>query len=112
MTILHYRMNRMIALRPAAIVGLALSFIPAADKHRDGKRAVESATRACELTNWKEANCIDTLAAAYAEAGDFAKAVVWQEKAKALFVSEPDQRTGEEHLKLYQSKKPCRTNDF
>src|SRR5262249_13404605 len=34
---------------------------------RDGKRAVAEATRACELTNWKNAARLDTLAAAYAE---------------------------------------------
>src|SRR5262249_53674769 len=34
------------------------------DGLRDGKRAVEHATRACELTAWKDAIFIDTLAAA------------------------------------------------
>ena len=43
------------------------------EKYRDGKRAVESATRACELTDWKKAGHLDTLAAAYAECGDFAR---------------------------------------
>ena len=40
-------------------------------KYRDGKKAVEAATRACELTQWKKPDFLDTLAAAYAEAGDF-----------------------------------------
>ena len=44
-------------------------------KYRDGQRAVESATRACELTVWQQPGCLDTLAAAYAEAGDFDAAV-------------------------------------
>ena len=38
---------------------------------RNGQKAVESATRACELTDWDEAGIIDTLAAAYAETGDY-----------------------------------------
>ena len=34
---------------------------------RDGKRAVELATRACKLSDWKDANHMENLAAAYAE---------------------------------------------
>jgi tetratricopeptide (TPR) repeat protein len=77
-------------------------------KYRDGKRAVESATRACELWKWKEANFIGTLAAAYAEAGDFEAAVKWQTKANELYADPEDKAKGEERLKLYREKKPYR----
>ncbi len=40
-------------------------------KIRDGEQAVVLATRACELTNWKEPHCLTTLAAAYSEEADF-----------------------------------------
>ncbi len=56
---------------------------------RNGKRAVDEATRACELTEWKDSVCLDTLAAAYAEAGDFPAAVRWQTEAIKLH---PDHR--------------------
>jgi tetratricopeptide (TPR) repeat protein len=48
---------------------------------RDGKKAVEYATEACELTSWKESYFLGTLAAACAEIGEFDKAVRWQKKA-------------------------------
>jgi tetratricopeptide (TPR) repeat protein len=77
-------------------------------KYRDGKRAIESAIRACELTAWKKADYLDTLAAAYAEAGDFAKAVEWQQKAEDLYTDAEGRAVGQERLKLYWNRKPYR----
>jgi tetratricopeptide (TPR) repeat protein len=60
----------------SALNGLAwlLATCPEA-KLRDGPRAVDLAKKACELTLRKETRCVDTLAAACAEAGDFPAAV-------------------------------------
>ena len=77
-------------------------------KFRDGTRAVESATRACELTAWKSANNVDTLAAACAEAGDFESAVRWQQKAQPLFPDEETRARGKERLNFYKLGKPYR----
>ena len=48
---------------------------------RDGRRAVALAQRACELSQWKNAFSIDTLAAASASVGNFSNAVKYQELA-------------------------------
>jgi tetratricopeptide (TPR) repeat protein len=81
-------------------------------KHRDGKKAVESATKACALAEWKDANHLDTLAAACAESGDFDSAVKWQTKANELYSDPKDKTKGESWLKLYQDKKPYREIDL
>lgn len=52
--------------------------------HRHGQQAIEDATKACQLTHWMDEESLDCLAAAYAEAGDFAEAIRQQEKAIAL----------------------------
>src|SRR5262249_24271870 len=76
---------------------------------RDGKRAVDHATLACELTEWKNAVFLDTLAAACAETGDFDKAIEHQKKALSFPAFE--KRYGPEprkRLDLYEKKKPSR----
>ena len=81
------------------------------DSIRDGKRAVDLAQKACELTEWKQAVLIGTLAAAYAEAGEFPKAVSNAEQACSRAREENQTevaKRNEELLKLYQSGKPFR----
>lgn len=75
---------------------------------RDGKKAVELATKCCELSGWKAWGDVDTLAAAYAEAGDWENAVKRQEQAIELAQDEKDKQKAREHLALYTQKKPYR----
>jgi tetratricopeptide (TPR) repeat protein len=77
------------------------------ETHRNGVKAVELASRACELTDFKQDSSLGALAAAYAETGDFEKAVHWQQKAMEAGSEEYRAKWG--FLgKLYGSKKPYR----
>jgi Flp pilus assembly protein TadD len=51
---------------------------------RNGKEAVANAIAACELTGFKRFETVDSLAAAYAEQGDFVKALEYQQRALEL----------------------------
>ena len=79
------------------------------DAIRDGKRALELARKACEETKWKQPHIISTLAAGYAEAGDFAEARKYSKQAVESDESTPDikqQLQGE--LASYEAEKPWR----
>ena len=94
---------------PSAFNNLAWLWATCPDaKYRDADKAVEYATKACELTSFKSGNYIDTLAAACAEAGDFESAIRWQEKAQPLFPEGPSRTRGQERLNLYKLDKPFR----
>jgi hypothetical protein len=78
--------------------------------HANGKRAVELATKACELSEWKGYYQLDVRAMAYAEAGAFDKAVEFEKRALAI-IGEPKtpfQKECAERLALFQEKKPYR----
>jgi tetratricopeptide (TPR) repeat protein len=74
---------------------------------RDGKRAIELAKRACEVTDYKQPHILSTLAAGYAELGDFATAVEWSKKALELGDESQKAELAKE-LESYQSSKPWR----
>jgi tetratricopeptide (TPR) repeat protein len=77
------------------------------DKLRDGKQAVEHATRACAATAYADFELIDTLAAAHAECGDFDAAVQWAQKALDLAPAEKKSEI-RGRLELYRAKQPYR----
>jgi tetratricopeptide (TPR) repeat protein len=90
---------------------------------RNGRLAVTEATRACELSHWRDPDALDTLAAACAEVGDFTAAVQWQTEALKLIrqhapslLQQKASSSGggqrglgfEDRLSFYKSRKPTR----
>lgn len=77
------------------------------DELRNGRRALEMAERACKLTEYRQAHILSTLAAAYAEIGDFDNARKWSEKAVELG-SEDQKAALRKELESYLARKPFR----
>jgi tetratricopeptide (TPR) repeat protein len=80
------------------------------DNIRNAKRSIEIGTKACEVTDYKAPHILSTLAAGYAEAGDWDNAVKWSNKAVEL----SDKLEGDvseqlkKELDSYKQKKPWR----
>ncbi|MGI8436501.1 MAG: tetratricopeptide repeat protein [Chthoniobacterales bacterium] len=75
---------------------------------RNGAEAVEAASEDCKRTKWQDWNCLDTLAAAYAEAGEFTQAVTLEEHALRVRRDIPAQprQAMQERLAAYQLGHP------
>lgn len=94
--------------RPYERLAWVLAVTPK-DVVRNGKEAVEYATKACELTQWKNPSCLATLSAAFAESGDFKEAIKWQ--MKALEFPKMEKYKAEKYrqrLKIFEEGKPYR----
>ena len=76
---------------------------------RNGQQAVKDAKAACSIMVWKDEHMIDTLAAAYAEAGDFNSAVQYASQALAVKgISPHSAKLFQKHLALFRQQKPIR----
>jgi tetratricopeptide (TPR) repeat protein len=82
------------------------------DEHlRNGNEAIELAERACKLSGNKTPKFLNTLAAAYAEAGRYSDAIGTAEKAAKLAESSSDKdliATLQKSLELYRANRPFR----
>jgi tetratricopeptide (TPR) repeat protein len=72
---------------------------------RDSKRAIAAAQRACELTGFKKAIFVQTLATSYAADGKVELAIKWQRKALDLAKGDAsfDVPAATKRLKLYEA---------
>lgn len=80
------------------------------DNVRNGQRALELALKACERTKYEKAHILSTLAAAYAETGQFDKAKEWSTKAVERGREEGHDQLEQlkEELKSYEEGKAWR----
>ena len=92
-----------------AYLCLYLAACPKAEL-RNGQQAVEHATRACELTQWKESRSLRMLAVAHAEAGRFDEAIRWAQEALRL-TPEAERVLNDRLLQLFKARKPFRLPD-
>jgi tetratricopeptide (TPR) repeat protein len=96
-------------LRPVNDLAWLLAVCPQ-DEVRDGARAVRLAERACRVTGHTNPVLLSTLAAAYAEVGNFPQAIDTATKALDRVIPE-DKLLAEglrRQLQLYRAGKPCR----
>jgi len=80
------------------------------DDVRNGARSVELGKRAVEMTDEKQPHILSTLAAGYAEIGNFEKAVEWSSKAVELGREQDHEQLEQlkKELDSYREEKPWR----
>ncbi len=77
---------------------------------RDGERALELALKAAEVSKYEAPHILSTLAAAYAELGDFENARKWSAKAVELGEKEGNEQLEQlkQELESYKQNQPWR----
>ena len=90
--------------QPHSFLAWFLSTCPDAS-FRNGKEAVAEALKACQMVDWIDWSNIDTLAAAYAEVGDFDRAVEYMNRVLRMSRQDAgpeEERNIREHLESYK----------
>jgi len=107
----HYRQALQIYPDSAGVLNNFAWFLATTEdtKLQNPTDAVKFAKRACELTDYKNPEILDTLAVAYADAGRFLQATETAEKAKNLAQAEGKKDLAREiqnRLQLYKTSQP------
>jgi tetratricopeptide (TPR) repeat protein len=85
------------------------------ERLRNGRRAVDLAEQVCDATGYRQPHFLDTLAAAYAEAGNFDAAVKTARKALELASTGGPSGLADglrQRIEQYEAHKPCRDASF
>lgn len=80
------------------------------DAYRDGKKALELGLKAAEASNYERAFILSTLAAAYAENGDFENALKFIQKALEINKDDSITESIKNEMESYKQNKPVREN--
>ena len=75
---------------------------------RNGALAIEKAKKACGLTDYRDWYQLDTLAAAFAETGDFESAVKWAKQALEIAPADK-KKICQQQLKRFENQQPFRS---
>jgi tetratricopeptide (TPR) repeat protein len=105
-------LKKCVELQPckaAAPNGLAWLYATCPDaRFRNGEAAVEWAQKAFNASEGKLKNVYDTMAACYAELGEFEAAVEWEQRYLGLDLTPAEAEAGRKRLELHQAGKPYR----
>jgi hypothetical protein len=91
-----------------------LAWMLATDPHsevRNGREAVRYGEKAASGSKWKDSTILDSLAAAYAESGQFDQAISAEQQAMLLLKDVSASRDYGLRLELYQARKPYRESE-
>lgn len=78
------------------------------DAYRDGKKALKLGLKAAQASNYEKAYILSTLAAAYAENGDFENAMKFIQKALEINKDDSIVQSVKNEMESYKQKKPIR----